>query len=173
MAPVLALFGNLSYAEILCILVVAIMVFGRRLPEVAARAAHQVMKLRRSLGTMWRETGLAEEWRQLQHGVDSVRRFDPLQGGPENGRRRLDQQGLPDAWTAPPSPDQAARHAPEVPWDAPASQEPPAAEPIVESGGAEAGSHPSTAERDSEQTADAPRADDSDFGAPPGSVPRS
>lgn len=172
MARVLALFGNLSYGELLFILVVAIMVFGRRLPEVAARGAHQVVKLRRSLGTMWRETGLAEEWRQLQHGVDSVRRFDPLQGGPETWRRRLDQQGLPDGQGAPQVGDQAARNAPEVPWDS--------REPLRQAEGAgpdplddPPGPTVAAADPGSEPAPAVPREADPDFGAPPGSVSRS
>lgn len=172
MARVLALFGNLSYGELLFILVVAIMVFGRRLPEVAARGAHQVVKLRRSLGTMWRETGLAEEWRQLQRGVDSARRFDPLQGGPETWRRRLDQQGLPEAQNAPEGSDWEARHAPEVPWD---SREPhrPAAASDAEAHVEEPDSTAAPAEPGVEPATEIAPEIDPDSGAPPGSVPRS
>ena len=43
----LALIGNLDVLEVLVIVGVAIIVFGKRLPEVSMRGAAHLMKLRR------------------------------------------------------------------------------------------------------------------------------
>ena len=74
----LALIGNLDFTEILIILVVAVMVFGERLPEVAMRGAAQLVKLRRMVGRMWREAGLDEELRRVRRDLDrQVREVPP------------------------------------------------------------------------------------------------
>lgn len=65
----LALIGNLHIMEIVLVIVVAIMIFGRRLPQVAARAAVELGRLRRSMQHMWRETGIEKEIRDVQAEV--------------------------------------------------------------------------------------------------------
>jgi len=72
---------NLGFTEILVISVVAILVFGPRLPQVAAEAAHFVGRMRRSLAELRRETGIdreiAEARRNLEQAVPrDVRTFD-------------------------------------------------------------------------------------------------
>ena len=62
----LALFGNLSFSEILMIAVVAVMVFGKRLPEVAGQTVRQVAKLRRNLDDLRRESGIDRELRDVR-----------------------------------------------------------------------------------------------------------
>lgn len=66
----LALFGDLGFQELLLVAVAAVMIFGKRLPEVAGQAYGQFQKLRRSLTHMWRETGIDEELRRIQRDVD-------------------------------------------------------------------------------------------------------
>jgi len=58
--------GNLDLTEIVIVIVVAIIVFGRNLPRVAARAAVQFGRARRSMQTLWRETGIEDEIRTVQ-----------------------------------------------------------------------------------------------------------
>lgn len=192
MSGVLAFFGNISYSEVLFILVIAIMVFGRRLPEVAARGVHQLVKLRRSLAGMWRETGMAEEWRSLQRGVDSARRFDPFTAGNETWRGR---RGASDQQPAPDAAELAARQAPEVPWGpreeprevaGPLEIERPGSQPPDAAGSAFAGSRSAGREASSAPASEgsaggpfgsplgdtSPDERDPDFGAPEGSVPR-
>ncbi len=74
MAAVLALFDNLSLPEMLVVLVVALLVFGRRLPEVAVRAAAQLVKARRALTEMWRQTGIDDELRKVRRDIDAEQR---------------------------------------------------------------------------------------------------
>jgi Sec-independent protein translocase protein TatA len=45
----LALIGNIDTTEVLIVLIGAVLVFGKRVPQVAAEAGGQLKKLRRSL----------------------------------------------------------------------------------------------------------------------------
>jgi len=67
---VLALIGNLDLMEIVVIGAGALMIFGRRLPEVAIRAATQIAKLRRSVAQVWREAGMEEELRKVRRNIE-------------------------------------------------------------------------------------------------------
>ena len=62
----LALFGNLSPMELLLIGLMAVMIFGRNLPQIAVKAAVQFSKARRNLNKVWRETGVQDEFRRMQ-----------------------------------------------------------------------------------------------------------
>lgn len=66
----LALFGDLGFQELLLVAVVSVMIFGKRLPEVAGQAFAQFQKMRRTLSQMWRETGIDEELRRIQRDVE-------------------------------------------------------------------------------------------------------
>ncbi|MEM7307148.1 MAG: twin-arginine translocase TatA/TatE family subunit [Planctomycetota bacterium] len=57
----LALFWNLSMGEIALIALIAVLVFGRRLPEVAGQAMRNVARLRRQLDDLRRESGIDRE----------------------------------------------------------------------------------------------------------------
>jgi Sec-independent protein translocase protein TatA len=84
----LAIIGNLHMTELLVIALAALMIFGRRLPEVAMRGAAQVVRLRRSVTKMWREAGLEEELRKVRRDIDNevdkVQRSLPSLTGPED-----------------------------------------------------------------------------------------
>ena len=67
----LALLGNLSFLEILLIAVGALLIFGKRLPEVAMKAAAQVVRLRRAVSELWREAGIEEELRKVKREIES------------------------------------------------------------------------------------------------------
>ena len=54
-------FLNLAPSELAVVAVVAILVWGRRLPQVVGQAAGVVQKVRRSLEDLRRETGIDTE----------------------------------------------------------------------------------------------------------------
>ncbi len=69
--PVLGFaFGSLSGIEIIVIAMASLMVFGSRLPEVALRAVAHIMRARRAVSRMWRETGLEEELRRVRRDIE-------------------------------------------------------------------------------------------------------
>jgi Sec-independent protein translocase protein TatA len=70
----LALIGNLSLGETIVIAVLAILIFGDRLPQVAARAYGQIRKLRRTVDDVRRETGIDRELRQLRTTIQETSR---------------------------------------------------------------------------------------------------
>lgn len=70
----LLLIGNLSVTEVLVIVLFAVMIFGKRLPEVAVKTAREVQKLRVQLMKAWRETGLQDEIREIRREVDQLPR---------------------------------------------------------------------------------------------------
>jgi Sec-independent protein translocase protein TatA len=61
-----ALIDNLGFGEFTIVAIAALLVFGKRLPQVAGQAGAQIAKLRRSLDTAWRESGVAKEIRSVQ-----------------------------------------------------------------------------------------------------------
>jgi len=65
-------FLNLGFTEMVVILVVAIIVFGRNLPSVAVQAAATVQKMRRSLADLRRETGIDEELRRARREIEQA-----------------------------------------------------------------------------------------------------
>ena len=66
----IALIGNLHLLELLAIAGAALLVFGKRLPEVAMRGAGHLVRLRRSVMRMWREAGLEEELRRVRREIE-------------------------------------------------------------------------------------------------------
>lgn len=69
----LALIGNLDTTELIVVVIAAVLVFGRRLPQVAAQAGAQIGKLRRHLDSAWRDSGVDKEVREVQRSIDSIR----------------------------------------------------------------------------------------------------
>ena len=67
-----AFIDNLGGTELLLVFVVALLVFGRRLPQVAGDAAKQMTKLRRSLDAAWRDTGMDKEIQQVRRDIDAA-----------------------------------------------------------------------------------------------------
>lgn len=114
--PTLA-FLNLGAQEIVILVVVAIVVWGRRLPEVAGQAAGMVQRMRRSLDDLRRETGIDREIQNARRAVDeavprSVRTLDV----------RREAKRLAEEATRP----MPAEEPPKEPAPAPAPGEPPA-----------------------------------------------
>lgn len=88
----LAFLTNFSLKEILVVLVMAVLIFGRRLPEVAAKAAVQLQRLRRGLQEFRRESGFDDEMRRARRMIEN-----PIKGALEEAERE------PASWR-PPSP---------------------------------------------------------------------
>ena len=113
-------FLNLSPVEIVVIAVVAVLVFGGRLPQVAAEAAHYFGKFRRSLSDLRRETGIDREIETARRALEDavpreVREIDVR----SVARRELDElrreAERPLAPSAEPSPRSEAESPPAGP----------------------------------------------------------
>lgn len=71
MSPLpLAIFGSINPLEILVVGVAALLIFGPRLPEVTLRLVAHVMRARRAVTKMWRETGLEDELRRVRRDIE-------------------------------------------------------------------------------------------------------
>jgi Sec-independent protein translocase protein TatA len=66
----LAIFGSINPLEILVVGVAALLIFGPRLPEVTLRLVAHVMRARRAVTKMWRETGLEDELRRVRRDIE-------------------------------------------------------------------------------------------------------
>ncbi len=66
------IFGSLDPMEILVVGMAAIMIFGGKLPEVMLRLVAQVMRARRAVSRMWRETGLEDELRRVRRDIENA-----------------------------------------------------------------------------------------------------
>jgi len=63
---VFALFESLGGIELLIVGIGALLLFGKDLPKVAADAGAQFAKIKRSLNSTWRDSGLEREVRQIR-----------------------------------------------------------------------------------------------------------
>ncbi len=120
---VLALFSDFAFTELLVIAAISVMVFGRDLPRVAARAIVQFQKARRALQSVWRESGISEEVRRVQREMeqtaDTVRKAAPT-GLARDAFREIEKDVRDiDIESAPPAVDAAEQSLP------PASSAPP------------------------------------------------
>jgi Sec-independent protein translocase protein TatA len=68
----LAMFDNLGGSELLIVMAAALLVFGKRLPQVAGDAARQLVKLRRSLDEAWRDTGMQQEILNVKRELENA-----------------------------------------------------------------------------------------------------
>ena len=68
----LALIDNLGGVELLIVCIAGLLVFGRRLPEVAGQAGKQLVRVRRSIDAAWRETGMEKELRDVRRDLDAA-----------------------------------------------------------------------------------------------------
>lgn len=66
----LALIFNAGWMELMLIAVIAVLVFGRDLPQVAAKAFVHLQRLRRGVQQVWRETGISQEMRNLSRQLE-------------------------------------------------------------------------------------------------------
>jgi Sec-independent protein translocase protein TatA len=68
----LSLLDDLGFYELLLIGVVALLVWGKRLPEVAAQAGAQVAKLRRALQDVKSEVRVDTDLRKFQRAIEDA-----------------------------------------------------------------------------------------------------
>jgi Sec-independent protein translocase protein TatA len=88
---VFAFLENLSLTEIGIVIVVAVMVFGGKLPEAAGQAAAQLQKLRRTLTDLKRETGIDKELAEMKRNVEqAIPRLPRIVDVPGTIERRLE-----------------------------------------------------------------------------------
>lgn len=66
---------NLAFSEIVILLVVAVLVFGGKLPEAAAQAAAQIQRLKRQLSDMRRDSGIDREIDAVKRSMDQIPRL--------------------------------------------------------------------------------------------------
>jgi len=65
------LFPSMQWSELMLIGFAAVMIFGGNLPEVAMRALAHLMRARRAVARMWRETGLEDELRRVRRDIEA------------------------------------------------------------------------------------------------------
>jgi Sec-independent protein translocase protein TatA len=110
----LALFQNIGPLEILVIVVVAVLIFGKDLPQAASKAYLQLRKLRGAVDELRRDSGIERELRDIERRVREA----------EWEARRVDRPA-PRALNAPVAPPAPAP--PPQPPSAAEKQEPPGA----------------------------------------------
>ena len=66
-----AFITNLNLTEITVIVVGAVIIFGKDLPQVVMRGVQQLGKLRRGVKDMWTEAGLEQEMRKVRADLES------------------------------------------------------------------------------------------------------
>lgn len=106
----LALFQNIGPLEILVIVVVAVLIFGKDLPQAASKAYLQLRKLRGAVDDLRRDTGIERELRDIERRVREAeweaRRVD------RPAPRALNAPGAPPAQSPPPQPPPVEKQEP-------------------------------------------------------------
>lgn len=70
----MALIGNIAPLELIVIAALAVIIFGKRLPEVAARTYGHFRRFRTTLDDFRRETGIDRELRDIDYTVRNAAR---------------------------------------------------------------------------------------------------
>lgn len=127
----MALLGNLTLMELGLVLLAAIMIFGKNLPQVAAQAFAQFNRARRAMREMWRETGLEEEIRKVERDMRRAKAnlptsLDPATLARQATARWIEEDDAEDAREETSDPD--AWRAEERPREAPDEDAPDAGE---------------------------------------------
>jgi sec-independent protein translocase protein TatA len=68
---VFAFIGGIGIPELVVVALLAVLIFGRRLPEVAGQVASHAMKAKRAFTDLRRETGIDEELRRVREEMDA------------------------------------------------------------------------------------------------------
>jgi len=128
----LAFLGDIGVLEVVVIAVVAVLVFGKDLPQAASKAYLQVRKLRGAVDDLRRDTGIDRELRNIER---TVREAEWEARRVESSPNSL-PRATPHPVAPPPSDPLPASPAPEVPPTAelpvPEAGAPPSAEPTSE-----------------------------------------
>lgn len=78
----MAFLSGVSFGEMVLVAVIAILVFGHRLPQVAGKIMRHVALLRRQMDDFRRETGIDREFRDMQDTMRDVTREATLDPNP-------------------------------------------------------------------------------------------
>ncbi len=95
----LAILGNLGPSELILILILAVLVFGKDLPQAASKAYLQVRRLRNAVDDLRRETGIDRELRNIERTVREAE-WEARQTQPSVARKAL----ASSTGSAPPAP---------------------------------------------------------------------
>lgn len=109
----LALIGNLSVGETVLIAIVAILVFGERLPQAMSRAYREFLRFRGQIDKLRRESGIDQEVRNIKrtfHETASQARLDspvdpPVPRTPDYDVQKPREETDPAAEPSKPFPD--------------------------------------------------------------------
>ena len=93
----LGFIGNLAPLEILVIVALAVVVFGRRLPQVAGRLLYQLRRLRQSMYDLRRESGIDREIRNVERTVRQAAWAAEARAAEEVKDEKVEQESLPKA----------------------------------------------------------------------------
>lgn len=112
----LAFLGNLSPLELIVIVALAVLIFGKNLPQAASKAYLQARKLRNAVDDLRRESGIERELREIERNVREA----------EWEARRMETKGsLPRASGTTPGAAPAATAPTHPPAEPSAEPEPP------------------------------------------------
>lgn len=73
MADTLAFFGGIGWQELLIVLIIALLIFGRRLPEVGKSLGKGIVEFKKGL------KGIEDEMDEVDRDIDTASRKDPAQ----------------------------------------------------------------------------------------------
>jgi Sec-independent protein translocase protein TatA len=109
----LAFLGNLGLLELVLILVIAVLIFGKDLPQAASKAYLQARKLRNAVDDLRRESGIDRELREIERNVREAEweARKPVAPNPPPTERRPPTP-LPPAAPPPPPAESTAGGAP-------------------------------------------------------------
>ncbi|MBM3989861.1 MAG: twin-arginine translocase TatA/TatE family subunit [Planctomycetes bacterium] len=122
-------FFGLSFAELVVIFVVAILVFGQRLPQVAGETAATLQRVRRSLSDLRRETGIDQEIQKAKREFEDAQRGAQASVQREAAMLRAEVERAANATSAAPATSETPTAATPAPAAAPVAPEQPTPAP--------------------------------------------
>jgi Sec-independent protein translocase protein TatA len=104
----MAFLGNLGPLELLLIAVLAVLIFGKDLPQAASKAFMQARKLRNAVDDLRRDSGIEREFRNIERTVreaewEARRSESPRPLPPKTGPRVPPPDAEPPAAGVPPA----------------------------------------------------------------------
>lgn len=136
----LAFLTNLGLPELLVILVVAVLIFGKNLPQAASKAYLQARKLRSAVDDLRRDSGIERELRDIERNVREAEweaRRTKSVPPPEGTEARPPMRPIPSGPSLgpgsamPPAPATAPAAPAPGSSDSPAISEPTSSEPAL------------------------------------------